>query len=522
MNNTPTLTGRPAKTDATGPPDHKPGSSTIFQLQYLRALAAVSVVLCHASFYVREYRGDGRMWPIFGRGGNFGVVLFFAISGYLMARLAQNAPGTLFMTHRLIRIYPIYWLCILGVVAINLLFGSTVRPNPLALLLIPGGTTSYVLGVEWTLPFELTFYFLVFLIIILRFQRFIPFIAAIWVLAIEVVYALKPEFQEGQFPHFLHLPLSQYSLPFAAGLLVPFAIKRNCVGPATLIIAIGTLLASESMSRLSLSFGLTSLGCALLVAVAARPREAGSSRPNRTLAALGDWSYALYLCHVPIIVALCKQMPPTIPSMQVWFAAVGLPLIAAIVVGKIDLAVYRQLKKWVDRSNKWITGTLCIVFLVILFFVGLRPYVFNILNRKTFATADSIAKQILSLNNTKHLSLATAAQSIGFRPDPELLSYSDGLYDKGGIRINARGWAADVIGRDRGITILLFFCGHYLGCVIPREKRPDVASVLRTGNDRYGFNESFPIPGGCDSGAIEELIVTEDNCYKIMSGDIQR
>ena len=154
--------------------------------------------------------------------------------------------------------------------------------------------------------------------------------------------------------------------------------------------------------------------------------------------------------------------------------------------------------------------------------MGLRPYVLNVLNRKTFATADAVAKQILCLTSTQHCSLASAAQSMGFRHDPELVTRSDGIYNRSENRINALGWAADAIGRDRGIKILLFRCGHYLGCVIPREKRPDVAAVLRTGNDRYGFNESFPTPADCDSGAVYELVITEDNAYSIMSGEIQK
>jgi exopolysaccharide production protein ExoZ len=319
------------------------------------------------------------------------------------------------------------------------------------------------------------------------------------------------------------LPLSQYSLPFAAGLLVPFAIKRNWIGPGTLVIAIGALFASQAIARFSLSFGLTTLGCVLLVAVAAQPREAGASVPNRTLAALGDWSYALYLCHVPIMTALCKLMPPAIPSMQVWFASIGIPLISAVVVGKIDLVLYKRLKKWIDQSNKWVTGTLCLAFLAILFFVGLRPYVFNVLDRKTIAATGSIAKHILSLADTKHLDLGAAAQSFGLSPDPKLLSYSDRLYiDGGSNRMNATGWAADASGRDRGIKVLFFRGGHYLGCVIPRENRPDVAAFLKTGNDRYGFYGSFLIPPDSGSGTIDELVITNDNAYRIMSGEIKK
>ena len=100
----------------------KRASSTIYPLQYLRAIAAFSVVLCHASYYVKDIRGDGRMWEIFDRAGYLGVVLFFAISGYLMAQLAEKATGLRFLAHRLIRIYPIYWLCVFTVLLVERIF----------------------------------------------------------------------------------------------------------------------------------------------------------------------------------------------------------------------------------------------------------------------------------------------------------------------------------------------------------------------------------------------------------------
>jgi exopolysaccharide production protein ExoZ len=87
-----------------------PSKSTVnYRLQYLRALAAVSVVVCHASYYLMAARGDSSLWVTFGRCGLFGVMLFFAISGYLMAQLAPGATSLRFMAHRLIRIYPPYW-----------------------------------------------------------------------------------------------------------------------------------------------------------------------------------------------------------------------------------------------------------------------------------------------------------------------------------------------------------------------------------------------------------------------------
>src|SRR6185369_12061084 len=88
-------------------------------LQVLRAIAACAVVWSHA--YSRAHR----IWPqnssildgVYGLDsfGNFGVDLFFVLSGFLMAHLHANQMGANgaainFIVRRIIRIVPIYWL----------------------------------------------------------------------------------------------------------------------------------------------------------------------------------------------------------------------------------------------------------------------------------------------------------------------------------------------------------------------------------------------------------------------------
>jgi peptidoglycan/LPS O-acetylase OafA/YrhL len=68
----------------------------------LRANAAISVVLCH-THYLMVARGDSWLWNIFARAGLVGVMLLFAISGYLMAARAGR-DQLRFMAHKLIRI----------------------------------------------------------------------------------------------------------------------------------------------------------------------------------------------------------------------------------------------------------------------------------------------------------------------------------------------------------------------------------------------------------------------------------
>ena len=93
-------------------------------LQWLRAFAALSVVLYHASVYLDRFVGDDRFLRLFdGRFGLLGVAIFFAISGYLMAEILPRTDPWSFLTHRIVRIYPIF-LIVLGI-----LLGRAVSGN---------------------------------------------------------------------------------------------------------------------------------------------------------------------------------------------------------------------------------------------------------------------------------------------------------------------------------------------------------------------------------------------------------
>jgi peptidoglycan/LPS O-acetylase OafA/YrhL len=80
------------------------------------------------------------------------------------------------------------------------------------------------------------------------------------------------------------------------------------------------LMGSEAIPRLQP--WCTAFGCALLVATAVRPMIAEHGGQNLGVA-LGDWSFALYLCHVPIVRYLYLLAPTSSSPLALWFAAVG-------------------------------------------------------------------------------------------------------------------------------------------------------------------------------------------------------
>jgi exopolysaccharide production protein ExoZ len=493
-------------------------SRVIYRLQYLRAIAAISVVLCHASYYLMAARGDAWLWNIFARAGLFGVMLFFAISGYLMAQLAPGATSLRFMAHRLIRIYPPYWLAAFLIVVAT---RGAVQPIAAALFLAPGNTF-YVLGVEWTLPFELTFYLIVCGVIALQAQRWLPWLGLGWILAILVGAVLWPGLQQGQFPLLLNLPMSTYCLPFAGGLLVPTAIRRGWVGPATPVLGLCAAAANEAMPNAVVGFASMTLGCVLLVAAAVRPQDPlDRPHPNFALAALGDWSYALYLIHVPIIRAMDATLPVTTPLYAQWFATVAAPIACAVAFGKVDLWLYRVLKRRVDRAGQPALAVLTGVFVAALLLFGGAAHWRIIEVRLTTEKLAPIAAQIVAALGQDKSDVGSAANHVGLMHDSNLL---------GGFNNNAlrpadaqflNGWAGDSRLSARPVDLLIFQCGVFLGAALVGEDRPDVAAVLRVPRRDFGFSATLRRQV-CPHDDLTGLILTRDQHYGLIAAPAPR
>jgi exopolysaccharide production protein ExoZ len=135
--------------------------SDFLSIQYLRGLAALGVLLFHASQRAGEAFGAGAA----------GVDVFFVISGFIMwtvsARRAAG-PGD-FLLRRAGRIAPLYWAVTLLVVGLALLRPSLFpnmrlnAPHVIQSLLFlphhdPAGAVAPVIVPGWTLDYEVFFY----------------------------------------------------------------------------------------------------------------------------------------------------------------------------------------------------------------------------------------------------------------------------------------------------------------------------------------------------------------------------
>ena len=314
-------------------------------LQILRALAAVSVVHLHTDHQPRF--------------GSFGVDIFFVLSGFVIAVVVERGESPrAFVGNRISRIVPLYWLMTAGVfvvgsIAPSLLGAATANGEQLikSLLFIPffraNGDMAPLLGVGWSLNYEMFFYGCV-LVAILWFRRH-------WMLAASALIAAA----------YLGLGVllanrvtnwffgAQMIFEFALG-LVAFQIWRRgwlrrfpapaCAAAAAC--AYAWMVVAE-VHRLPVptvwSYRIPAF-VVVLGAVGAEPlRGPLLDRVKPHLVKIGDASYATYLSHYYVIAGFERVIFPRFGVIDPNTVS-GMLLVVAFA-----LAVGQLLHSWVDR-----------------------------------------------------------------------------------------------------------------------------------------------------------------------------
>jgi len=318
-------------------------------IQWLRAAAALMVLVYHASHYLAVERGEGGMAALFGGElGLLGVAIFFAISGALMAEILPRTAPALFLLHRVARLYPAF---LIAALCLPPLVTGRLSVDLRALSLIPvGDNGTYRLRVEWTLIFELFYYVALTGLAALGRARHVRRFALGWLALILAAALFLPELSQANLvPTAIDLPFLAVNAAFAGGLLIPSLVQRGLFQPAAAVLAALVVLV---MMRFGFTGGrlLASLAAVILVglAVAHDDTSPGGGIAARALTRLGDWSYALYLCHVPVILAVMAYMPG--PPLLLWAVAIAASLLVAVPLGQLDLAIYRRLRARLDAA----------------------------------------------------------------------------------------------------------------------------------------------------------------------------
>lgn len=338
----------------------------IYNIQVLRALAAVLVVIYHAEIVLR---------PVFGelmilRAGQSGVDLFFVISGFVMVHVTAGKltlPGD-FMLNRIVRVAPLYWLLTFGVYLLGWIaprLVSSTSHDPMELLkslaFIPfvkgNGSVTPIVFVGWTLNYEMFFYCIFAFALTLGRER--PRLAVImtsvlFLAIMTVAHSLR-----------VSVALAFYGSPivleFAMGMFVGLLYERSLMVPeklAVVTIGIGTvgLLSSILWTDFAtLRWLVTGVPAASVVAGFLSLERAGYRFKNRILQLLGGSSYSLYLIHMFLIIAIIKisghfSLKEAVASFFA-LAIVGSILAGLVVHLYVERPLTAALRHWVSQAR---------------------------------------------------------------------------------------------------------------------------------------------------------------------------
>ncbi|MDR3097051.1 MAG: acyltransferase [Paraburkholderia sp.] len=315
-------------------------------ISVLRAVAATTVIYFHI------------MAPTGHTFGEFGVDIFFVISGFVIALVLDNPKMTTrrFLADRIARIVPLYWLLTFAVFAGALiapsLFNSTTADFESllkSLLFIPyrkeSGAVFPMLFVGWTLNYEMLFYAVTAISLMLTRRHRLPLIAALIFVIFCAANAWAPYHAIAEF--YSDQRIFEFPLGFVIYRLWKFGIPSKPVLAVGVAAAAYAWMAYVNWHGLShamlLYYGIPA--CLVVISSLSLEAAMGSGLLTRAAIFVGNASYAVYLSHPYCVEAARKLLPQALPGFDATAPAgvVVIILVATAVGGALYVLVDKPL-----------------------------------------------------------------------------------------------------------------------------------------------------------------------------------
>lgn len=358
------------------PQPHRPPVRS-YELDLLRFLAALAVVLYHYTYrgFAADHLSPVSYPAIDGatRYGYLGVELFFLISGYVVLLSAYGKTVKQFFLSRVTRLYPAFWAACTATFVFVRLLGPRLLPtdahySPYLTVYFKQYLVNMTMLFDyfgflnldtayWSLTYEISFYFLITLLISYNLLTNIPPVIAGWLLLTLGCYLVL-----GSDSHapVTYLFIPRYSPYFAAGMLFYLLQHRMAAAGRLYALLLGTwalalYTAHHEMNILNQIFHNS--------AAYSYPVVAGITTgfflvfwlmvqrifvlpPSPWLVLLGSLTYPLYLIHSNIGYVAYQRLAPFVGRWLLLLLLVGSMLGLAYLIHAL---VERKLSKVLKR-----------------------------------------------------------------------------------------------------------------------------------------------------------------------------
>ena len=289
--------------------------------------------------------------------GWIGVQIFFVISGFVIAFSAAKATPLTFLRRRFLRLFP--GAVVTTAISAAVLVGEGVATLPALGHRVFNSVAfnlfgPWIDGVFWTLGVEISFYALVFVLLILRRAHWLPAIIAVIGIASSALAAVKvlvpaaaaSAFVDGRTGELL---LLKHGMFFCLGVMLWVASERGWSRARTAVALVCVAGGIAQIASVSVGPGVAPLAIAiwlaamaLLFAAIARDdiaaRLAGRAAP--VVALIGLATYPLYLVHDIVGAATMRELALAgVPR----FVALGAAMLAMVALA---LAVTCFPERW--------------------------------------------------------------------------------------------------------------------------------------------------------------------------------
>jgi exopolysaccharide production protein ExoZ len=346
------------------PASNTPNSrSELISIQYLRAFAALSVLITHVL-----------QWPLgelnftLLKTGRLGVEVFFVISGFIMTVIAGDGAfrPERFLSRRALRIVPAYWAATLLVTALALAVPSQFRATVptiegfiKSLLFIPSqDPKAPLLLLGWTLDYEAFFYVVFASLFFLGSELRTLVLCALF----AALVAIGLHLQNARVTEAFYTSMSL--IGFCSGTLVAQIYRHSwltrssqltrILSGAMLVLLLAFYIVPWDDDHTTLSMHLVMTMTAISIVLLGLQIEAAELLPRMpALKYLGDASYSLYLFHLFAIGAVWAVAKRLFDVQQplIYLGCASVAIVAGIGFG---LVCHHLIERpFLDAGRKW-------------------------------------------------------------------------------------------------------------------------------------------------------------------------